>query len=276
MAERVEKSTKGSVAARTVPVAGCGQASIVKSAVSQQNKRIVDLRLADRMDELTSAMLGSDRFDAMGPHGEWLRDRYKELLPAVLPNTLWCMETGSKPDPSSLAAIRASAQAMRNSTVPLSMMLRGGVPALRVFSAFMHGRETGLSARDLTVLMGRAALIAGELGACWVEAWADARRASTAVDATTDGDSLDLVAVPGTVEQPALDMLALVAAGRSNEEIADATDYSVPAVKWHLARVMRTWKVDTRAALVSVALLRGVLVARRSVISQDDRPDASR
>ena len=233
-------------------------------------RRILTLNLTDRLEELSAEMLAPTRFAVLGAHGMWLLDRYREILPVILPDTLRCVETGSKLDQSSLALIRASAFAMQDTKVPLSIMLRGGVPALRVFSAFMYTRDSGLSAADLTVLMGRAALIAGELGAYWVEAWADARSQADADRLATDGDSLDLVATPGSVESPALEMLALVAAGRSNEQIAEATDYSMQAVKWHLARVMRTWKVDTRAALVSVALLRGVLVARRGRLSPFD------
>jgi DNA-binding CsgD family transcriptional regulator len=232
-------------------------------------KRVLALGLSERLEELSAAMLAGSHFDSVGPHGAWLRERYREILPTVLPDALRAMETGSRLEPASLAVIRSSALAMWDANVPFSVVLRGGIPALRVFSAFIHASDTGLNPRDLTVLMGRAALIAGELGARWAESWADARAVADARAAITDGDSLDLVAVAGTVESPALDMLALVAAGQSNEQIADATDYSQQAVKWHLARLMRSWKVDNRAALVSVAMVRGVLISRRS------RPDAA-
>ncbi|WP_394769101.1 LuxR C-terminal-related transcriptional regulator [Lacisediminihabitans sp.] len=227
-------------------------------------KRVLALGLSERSDELSAAMLAGNHFGSAGAHGDWLKERYREILPPVLPDALRCMETGSRLEPASLAVIRSSALAMRDANVPLSVVLRGSIPALRVFSAFIHASETGLNARDLTVLMGRAALIAGELGACWAESWADSRGIADARAAVTDGDSLDLVPVAGTVESPALEMLALVAAGQSNEQIAEATDYSQQAVKWHLARVMRSWKVDNRAALVSVALVRGVLIPRRT------------
>ena len=125
-----------------------------------------------------------------------------------------------------------------------------------------HRRFPLLGPRDLAVVLGRAALISHELGACWVEVFAGS-------ESSTDGDSLDLIAVPGEVESPALEMLILAATGQSNEQIADATDYSVHAVKWHLARVMRSWRVGNRAALVSVAFARGVLTSRSS---QPERP----
>ncbi|MGX9899497.1 response regulator transcription factor [Arthrobacter sp. SA17] len=68
-------------------------------------------------------------------------------------------------------------------------------------------------------------------------------------------------------------MVALLAAGRSNEQIAEALDYSPQAVKWHLARIMRSWKVGNRAALVSVAFLRGALCAKRAHLPPDSTSD---
>ncbi|WP_268871366.1 LuxR C-terminal-related transcriptional regulator [Cryobacterium roopkundense] len=43
-------------------------------------------------------------------------------------------------------------------------------------------------------------------------------------------------------------MLALVANGHSNGQIGEALGCSPQAVKWHLARVMREWKVCNRAS----------------------------
>ena len=225
-------------------------------------KKVLSLGLTDRIGELSTALLAPGLFESIGSHGPWLRDRYREILPAVLPDALRAMETGARIESTSLRAIRGSAHAMWDAQVPVSVVLRGGIPAMRMFSSFIHSRETGLGPRDLTLLMGRAALIAGELGACWAESWAQTRAAADSARSLTDGDSLDLVAVPGTVQSPALEMLALVASGHSNDQIALETDYSPQAVKWHLARVMRLWKVENRASLVAVALVRGVLVAR--------------
>ena len=232
------------------------------SAAPPSRKIVLGIDLQTRVAALTAAMLAPAHFETSTAHGEWLLERYREIVPTVLPQALHSMETGERIGAESLEAIRRSASAMRDSGVPLSVVLRGSTPALRVFGAFMQARESRLSPQDLTVLMGRAALIAGELGACWAEAWADARGASSAQPSVTDGESLSIAAVPGTVASPALEMLALVASGLSTEQIAEATDYSPQAVKWHLARLMRQWKVDTRTSLVTVALARGVLTAR--------------
>ena len=225
-------------------------------------KKILALGLSDRLEELCAELLVPERFAGAGEYSDWLLERYREIVPSVLPDAISSMESGDRINPASLETIRNSARTMHDSLVPLSVVLRGSVPALRVFGAVVHARETRLSPRDITVLMGRAALIAGELGACWAETWADARGSESGRRAVRDGQPVDFVAVPGTVDSPVLEMLALVATGHSNEQIAAATDYSPQAVKWHLARLMRLWNIDTRASLVAVALVRGVLTAR--------------
>lgn len=227
-------------------------------------KTVLRLGLSKSVDELGDAMLANDTFDLTDPHGRWLQERYRDIVPTVLPDALHCMETGDMLSGASRAAIRASAVAMRGTDVPLAVMLRGGVPAVRTLSAFVQNNEIELTPREITVLMGRAALIAHELGACWVEAWTAPGRRNNAATSTrsAQGEGLDLVAVPGTLESPGLEMLALAASGHSNERIAEATSYSPQAVKWHLARIMRSWKVGNRTALVAVAVVKGVLTVR--------------
>jgi DNA-binding CsgD family transcriptional regulator len=245
---------------------GTGMSDRHTSIAPPTGKRVLAVGLSERVEELCAELLAPERFRTIGEHGPWLLERYREIVPTVLPDALRSMETGDRIDPASLETIRRSARAMRGCGVPLSVVLRGSIPALLVFGAVIHARDTGLSARDITVLMGRAALIAGELGACWAESWADARGAaplgSGGRGGSDDGVSLAFVPVTGAGDGPVLEMLALVAAGQSNEQIAEAMDYSTQAVKWHLARLMRQWKVDNRAALVAVALVRGVLTTR--------------
>lgn len=223
------------------------------SAGQPDGPRHIELNLAARRDELVALMMGASEFDH--DHGAWLRDRYAEMIPIVLPDVLGCIETGDALAESSRTAIRSSAAAMSTADIPLAVALRGAVPGVRVFAAFILSHFPTLGPCDLAVVLGRAALISHELGACWVEVFAGG-------EAHVDGENLDLVGVPGDVESPALEMLALAAAGHSNEQIAGETDYSVQAVKWHLARTMRTWRVGNRASLVSVAFVRGVLTSR--------------
>ncbi|XTR53361.1 LuxR C-terminal-related transcriptional regulator [Pseudarthrobacter sp. So.54] len=59
-------------------------------------------------------------------------------------------------------------------------------------------------------------------------------------------------------------MVLLAVQGQSNEKIAQETDYSPQAVKWHLGKLMRDWNVRNRTGLVTAALLRGVIRPRPS------------
>lgn len=222
-------------------------------------------------DILIEAMLDVRAFGPVSPHSLYLRARYAELLPVVMSDVLRCIETGGSLSPHTLAALRASARAMRLADVPLRLMLRGGAPSLRVFYAYARSWKHELSHRELTLLMERAARLSAEMTAYWVEFWFEAIQHPHPDGPRADGDNLDdiLESVPGILESPGLDMLALVAAGHSNEQIAEALDYSPHAVKWHLARVMRSWKVGNRAALVSVAFLRGALCPKRAHLSPD-------
>jgi DNA-binding CsgD family transcriptional regulator len=236
--------------------------------------RIVGL-LADA-DMLIEAMLDARAFGPVSPHSLYLRARYAELLPVVIHDVLRCIESGGALSPHTLTALRASARSMRLADVPLRLMLRGGAPSLRVFYAYARSWKHALSHRELTLLMERAARLSAEMTAYWVEFWFDGLKHPHLGGPGADGDNLDdiLEPVPGILESPVLDMLALVAAGRSNEQIAEALDYSPQAVKWHLARVMRSWKVGNRAALVSVAFLRGALCAKRAHLSPDSADDS--
>jgi DNA-binding CsgD family transcriptional regulator len=226
-------------------------------------------------DVLIEAMLDVRAFGPVSPHSLYLRARYAELLPVVMSDVLRCIETGGRLSPHTLAALRVSARTMRLADVPLRLMLRGGTPALRVLYAYARSWKHALSHQELTLLMERAARLSAEMTAYWVEFWFDAIKNPHLGGPRADGDSLDdiLEPVPGILESPGLDMLALVAAGHSNEQIAEALDYSPQAVKWHLARLMRAWKVGNRAALVSVAFLRGALCAKRAHLSPDSTSD---
>lgn len=221
-------------------------------------------------EPLMSALLGTEPFDLDTGEGRWLRLRYLEIVPVVLPEALSSLESGMPLSPRARAVIAHSAVAARESGIPLAVVLRGGVPALRVFGEQVLGHPQILARPDLVRMMKRAALIAGELGACWAESWVQARGVVVSSAAgpdslLVDGAQLDLVATTAddSIREPSLEMVAMAASGASTEEIARATAYSPQAVKWHLAQVMRAWNVNNRASLVSVAFLRGVLTWRR-------------
>jgi hypothetical protein len=220
--------------------------------------------LSEHATELMRIVLSAEMFDlAAGgeraEHARWLLERYREIVPVVLPDALRSIGTGEPLARESLECIRASAASVRHTHVPVSVALRGAIPALRAFGAFFQSIGSSLSLAAATVIMSRAGLVAQELGACWMEVWnapesdRDAERSTLAVVAAGSADADD----------PALGMVALVAAGQSTEQIAAATAYSPQAVKWHLGRLMRRWNAANRPALVSVAFRRGLLITHR-------------
>jgi DNA-binding CsgD family transcriptional regulator len=223
---------------------------------------IVDM--TPHLDELMRVLTSSELFRHESSDNPddllWLRERYAEIVPTVLPDAIRSISTGESLSTRACDCIRASALAARGRDIPLSGALRGGVPALRAFAAFVQAVDSTFTLRESTVIMGRAGLIAQELGACWVESWR-----ATGVDPLTDGSTVELVAAPQhrPDDDPALEMVALAASGQSTEQIATATDYSPQAVKWHLGRLMKSWNVANRSALVSMAFVRGAIVARR-------------
>ncbi|WP_235436406.1 LuxR C-terminal-related transcriptional regulator [Arthrobacter sp. RIT-PI-e] len=243
--------------------------------------------LVDRSSELETALLQPQNFEPTHS-GQWLAQRYQEIVPLILPDVLNCLDTGEPLSRNSVEVVRGSAQAVIVADVPLRTVLHGGVPALRVFSAFLKPHHSHLSTAELSTILGRASLVATELAACWAQAWSELHRSGTPstevsavpprgtrgvknADAGATDDSvatpLDLVPVPGHLDGGDLNMVLLAAQGHSNQEIAHATAYSPQAVKWHLGRVMRLWNVRNRASLITTALLRGALRPRPALTS---------
>jgi DNA-binding CsgD family transcriptional regulator len=241
------------------------------------------LGLPDRVDHFALLLRSPSFTDGPSEGQDWLQACYDEIVPLVLPAALHSVETGEPLPAECLQSLRTvAAGSASDSGVQLSVILRGAFPAMRVFAAFMH--ETALADTRQTVLaMARSTKVAQELGSCWVEAWSAARAAKghaakghavSETDATpvdkrprasampVEGGSIELVAADPTLSDAEARMLALAAYGHSNEHIARATSYSRQAVGWHLSRIMRAWKTPNRTALVAVAFVKGVLVAR--------------
>ncbi|ANP74580.1 helix-turn-helix transcriptional regulator [Cryobacterium arcticum] len=245
------------------------------------------LGLPDRVDDFARLLQNPSFSDVRDDGQAWLQRCYAEIVPLVLPAALHSVESGEPLPAECLRALRAVAAGSASDTdVQLSVILRGALPALRVFAAFMH--ETAPADPRQTVLaMARATRVAHELGSCWVEAWSDARATKghlvpepapastpTPVPAASvtgpprasvtalDGGSIELVAADPDLSDAEARMLTLAAYGHSNDHIARATSYSRQAVGWHLSRIMRAWKTPNRTALVALAFVKGVLVAR--------------
>ena len=228
--------------------------------------------LAGHAADLTQVVFSAEMFDlaaggVRAAHARWLLERYREIVPIVLPDALRSIGTGESLSEASLQCIRSSARSVRHTQIPVSVALRGAVPALRAFGAFCQSIGSSMSLAETTVVMSRAGLVAHELGACWMEVWN-----APETDHDAERSKISVVAVTGAAgaEDPAIGMVAMVAAGQSTEQIAAATAYSPQAVKWHLGRLMRRWNAANRPALVSVAFRRGLLTThgRRS----DDKP----
>lgn len=218
--------------------------------------------IADRLDEISVALLSLSHDDLAEPHRSWLRAQYRRIVPVVLADALHAVEHGTRLPERCLAPVRGMAAECRAAEVPLGVVLRGQLPAITVFARFLFdGSHQHL---PTAVLMVRACLVAQELASVWVESWLRARAATSVEVASPEVGAGPVDAGAGSDGVEAVDalVLALVAGGSSNAEIALSTNYSRQAVAWRLSRLMHRWRVPNRAALVAAAFARGVLPVR--------------
>ncbi len=208
--------------------------------------------LSQHLPRISEALLELPHDHLAEPHRTWLREQYRRIVPVVLADALRAVEEGGPVSPQCLDRLRELAADCRDNDVPLAVCLRAALPAVAVFCRFAEQNLEVVRAARLVV---RAAVVAQELGSTWVEAWVGAR-------ASAPPGSVPRVvsAARDDLEPVDVQMLALVARGRSNEEIAAATHYSRQAVGWRLSRLMLRWRAANRAALTAAAFTRGVLV----------------
>ena len=219
-------------------------------------------RIRARSDEFVGVLVTG--IDAVVPEQylQVLGEQYRALTPILLPAALECLETGRRLTADELDAVRRSAAAMAAAGVPVTVVLAGIASALGVFCNTMLRWSLMPSGWASTLLVARAAQVTHHIGVVYAGAWVTALLASTQV--------VELAPEPhGGEPTPELEpqdsaMLALVAEGRSNDQIAAATAYSTQAVRWRLARLMRRWDAGNRAALVTAAFQHGVLGTRRT------------
>ncbi|MBK0332908.1 hypothetical protein I8D64_16010 [Brachybacterium sp. MASK1Z-5] len=215
-----------------------------------------------RVDEF-ARLLREAPLDDIGAGGrEWLRCRYEEIVPLVLPAALRSVEHGVPVDPEALAALRrAAARSAQDPGCEVGVVLRGALPALRVFSLVVGSVS---SAEDQTALlaMSRASFVAHELGACWAEAWWARRAVHAAAPEILDystADEVELVCGSSELDESDEKILSLAARGLSTERISQVTAYSRQAVAWHLGRLMKACRTPNRTALVAFAFAKGWL-----------------
>jgi DNA-binding CsgD family transcriptional regulator len=252
---------------------GCNTRVMVSGGENGGRARL-EIGLVARSDEIERALIEQTFKDVHSDGRDWLRARYAELVPLVLRDALRSVETGEALPDECLVRLRAAAAELQDESAPVGVMLRGSLPALRVFSSIMHdsGHVTDPAhMRTVVTAMGRAALVAHELGVCWIEGRNDSTLVSSSSSSAASGGradgtltSLELVATSPDLDDAEERMLVLAALGHSNEVIATATSYSRQAVGWHLSRIMRVWKAPNRTALVALAFVKGVLVPRRA------------
>lgn len=232
------------------------------------SRQPLGLDLVARTDEFAALLLTAPSEGVPASGRAWLADRYREIVPLVLPAALTSVETGEPLDPEAVDALRRAAVRAAGEPAPgLSTVLRGAVPALAVFGRVIQVGGGHLTPETAALAVSRAASVAHELGCCWAEAWSARIAGDQPTSAGSPTAPLTLVVDGPDLEEADEQMLRLAAYGLSNQDIADRTSYSRQAVGWRLSRMMRSWNVPNRAALVTAAFLRGVMrlrVARRS------------
>lgn len=223
------------------------------------------LALHERADEF-ARLLRDAPMPGLSPRSQrWLRRRYAEIVPIVLPSALTAIERGTPVDAECLAAVRAAAARCHDDPgASLGVALRGALPALQVFARVMRSASS-VDAACTVEATSRSALVAHELATCWTEGWMAGRAAA---ESNLAGDSVtaaevELVPVESDLDDSDRRIVALAAAGLSTEEIARETSYSRQAIAWHLGRLMKAWRAPNRTALVSLAHVKGWIAARR-------------
>lgn len=202
-------------------------------------------RLVDRAEEIRAVMVAYEHPELPEPERSWLRRRYAEIADVVAVDALRAVETGEPVGETCLERVRALGERCAGEEIPLDVALRAAVPALKIFAGLLPAAAPTAQA---VLWMQRAGTVLQDLDGAWVAGWLRAsEHPAVAADA-------------GAVDPQEQEILRLVADGRSNAEIAEATHYSRQAVVWHLSRLMRRWRAPNRAALVAAAFANGVLV----------------
>lgn len=201
--------------------------------------------LVDRMDEIRSVLVAYPHPELPEPDAAWLRRRYAEVAEVAAAEALRTVESGEPLPETCLQRVRALGARRHGEQIPLGVALRAAAPALELFAGLLPRTAPATS---VVVWMQRASAVLQELDAAWMEGW-------------LQGGAPAAVPTPAAdVEPQEQEILRLVAGGRSNDEIAEATHYSRQAIVWQLSRLMRRWRAPNRAALVAAAFAKGVLV----------------
>lgn len=135
--------------------------------MSQQ--RYLGLNLDSRVREF-ELLLGNPPLDDIEPGSrDWLKARYAEIVPVVLPSALRAVERGGPISGECLTQLRAvAARAANEPGARFSTVLRGSYPALTVFSGVTLELSRS-NPTQIVLAMTRATWVAHELSSCWAE-----------------------------------------------------------------------------------------------------------
>ena len=87
------------------------------STVPPLLKKVLVFGLVDRLEELSAEMLAPERFRSLGVHGSWLLERYREIVPTILPDMLRSLESGASIDSASFEVIALVASGRSNEQI---------------------------------------------------------------------------------------------------------------------------------------------------------------
>ena len=216
---------------------------------------------ADRADETRVRRREENRDEAIRV-GSALLDLIREVLARPGPQDGWKREVGAVEAQCEAEATRllggSDADAWGVAVdvwASLSMPYAAAVCRWRQAEAVLERGGTGPEARDLLVAAHDTAL---ELGAApLLEGTVRlARRAR--IDAVSDRSVVELEEEPRLTPRER-DVLELVAAGRTNNQIAEALYISVKTASVHVSNILRKLEVSSRGEAAAVAYRRGLV-----------------
>lgn len=172
----------------------------------------------------------------------------------------------------------AMCQALQPDVVLMDMRLTGdmdGIAATRIVRQNCPQTQVIILSSFHDNNLVRGAVQAGAIGylikGVSGDALCDAIRAAAAGKPTLDAEALEALAQPRNNELPAVDdlsdreleVLALLAAGMSNPEIAEHLHFSVSAVKYHVSNIFSKLAVSNRTEAATFAIEHKIVVRRK-------------
>jgi ATP/maltotriose-dependent transcriptional regulator MalT len=160
-------------------------------------------------------------------------------------------------DGSGALLLRAMAAIARGSLLLARGDIDAALPLLREACAICRDLSCPYEAAETQVLLGRAARTVGDEETARLE-WAAARAAFERLDATPDVERVDALLAwdlptPRGLTAREVEVLRLVARGRSNREIGAELFISEHTVARHLSNIFRKLDVTSRSAATSFA-----------------------